>query len=303
MKYLLLFILIVCLPTNILHSQELKCNIQVNTQQVQGTNKKIYQTLQTALYEYMNKRAWTNHTYSINERIDCNIQISITQQVSADEFLGTIQIQSRRPVYNSSYNTTMFNYIDQNFNFKYVEFEALELNENAHKSNLTSVLAFYAYVILGFDYDSFSLEGGSEYFNKAEKLVNNAQNSPDKGWKPFEAKNNKNRYWLIKNILDKRYAPLREFNYKFHRLGLDLMSAKPNEGRTEISDDLLLLQKVYRDKPDPFLHFYHVIFDAKADELINIFSESMPDEKNRVFNILNEIDNANATKYKKLKEQ
>ena len=237
MKNIVLYILICLFPYSFLHAQELKCNIQVNTQQVQGTNKKVYQTLQTALYEYMNNHAWTSHTYSINERIDCSIVISITQQLSADEFVGTIQIQSRRPVFNSSYNTTMLNYVDNNFNFRYVEFEALELNENSHKSNITSVMAFYAYIILGFDYDSFSLEGGTEYFTKAEKLVNNAQNSTDKGWKPFEAKNNKNRYWLVKNILDKRYAPIREFYYKYNRLGLDLMSSKQNEARTEIADD------------------------------------------------------------------
>jgi hypothetical protein len=302
MRTLIAYILLACLSMSTLYSQELKCNIQINTQQVQGTNKKVYQTLQTALYEFLNNRAWTNHTYTVNERIDCSIVINIQQQVSADEFSGTLQVQSRRPVFNSSYNTTMLNYIDNNFSFKYVEFEAIELNENTHKSNLTSVLAFYAYIILGLDYDSFSLEGGSEYFTKAEKLVNNAQNSPDKGWKAFEAKNNKNRYWLVKNILDKRYSPIREFSYKYHRLGLDLMSTKPNEARTEISEDLILLQKVFREKPDPFLHYYHVLFDAKSDEFINVFSEAMPDEKNRVFNILNEIDNANATKYKKLKE-
>ena len=284
-------------------AQELKCNIQINSQQIQGTNKKVYQTLQTALYEFMNNRAWTSQTYSVNERIECNILISVTEQISADEFTGSIQVQSRRPIFNSSYNTTMLNYLDQNFNFRYVEFESLELNENSHQSNLCDVMAFYAYIILGLDYDSFSLDGGSEFFTKAEKIVNNAQSSGDKGWKPFEAKNNKNRYWLVKNILDKQYEPVREFNYKYHRLGLDLMSTKPNEGRTEITNNLLLLQKVYRAKPDPFLHFYHVIFDAKSDEFVSIFSEGSTDEKNRAFQTLTEIDNANAAKYKKIKEQ
>jgi hypothetical protein len=251
----------------------------------------------------MNNRAWSNHIYRVSERIECNILINITEQVGADEFRGTIQVQSRRPAYNSSYNTVMLNYLDNNFNFNYVEYQVLELNESSHQSNLTAVLAFYAYVILGLDYDSFSLEGGSDFYAKAEKLVNNAQNSADKGWKPFEAKNNKNRYWLIKNILDKRYEPVREFIYRYHRLGLDLMSSKPNDGRNEVAESLLLLQKVYRDKPDPFLHLMHVIFDAKADELVNFFSEGMPDEKTRVFQILNEIDNANSSKYKKITGQ
>jgi hypothetical protein len=302
MRILSAIVLILILPV-ISFSQELRCNISVNTSQVQGTNKQVYQTLQTALNEFMNNRAWTTHIYQVNERIECNVLINITEQVGADEFRSTIQVQSRRPVYNSSYNTVMFNYLDNNFDFRYVEYETLELNESSHQSNLTAVLAYYAYIILGLDYDSFSLEGGTEYFEKAEKLVNNAQNSADKGWKPFEAKNNKNRYWLIKNILDKRYEPIREFTYRYHRLGLDLMSSKPNDGRNEVADALLLLQKVYRDKPDPFLHFMHVVFDAKSDELVNFFSEGMPDDKNRVFQILNEIDNANSTKYKKITGQ
>ena len=298
-KYIILIILsiIFCICT---FSQELKCNIQVSTAQIEGTNKKIFQTLNTALYEFMNNRIWTNLTFGVNERIECNILITIQQQLSADEFTGSIQVQSRRPVFNSSYNTVLLNYKDDNFNFSYVEFETLEFNENTHQSNLTAVLAYYAYIILGLDFDSFSLLGGTEYFNKADKIVSNAQNSTDKGWKPFEAKANRNRYWLVKNILDQRYEPVRTFIYRFHRLGLDIMDSKPNDGRAEIAEDLLLLQKVYRDKPDAFLHFLNVLFDAKADEFVSVFSESMPDEKNRVYQILNEINNANAIKYKKL---
>ena len=299
---LVIFITLFLITGNIIVAQELKCNIQINTQQIQGTNKKVYQTLQTALTEFMNNRSWTNHTYTVNERIECNILINITEQTSADEFQGTLQVQSRRPTYNSSYTTIMLNTLDQNFNFRYVEFESLDLNENSHISNLCDVMAYYAYIILGLDYDSFSLEGGTEFFTKAEKIVSNAQGSSDVGWKPFDAKNNKNRYWLVKNILDHQYEPLREFIYKYHRLGLDLMSTKPNDGRTEIGEDLLLLQKVYRNKPDPFLYFYHVLFDAKSDEFVNVFTEGTSDEKNRAFQTLNEIDNANAAKYKKIKD-
>jgi hypothetical protein len=303
MKKIVLYLLIIYCSGCYVLAQELKCNISATSQQIEGTNKKIFQTLNTALYEFMNNRSWTSHSFAINERIECNILINIQEQISADEFRGTIQVQSRRPVYNSSYNSVMLNYLDQNFNFRYVEFETLEFNENTHQSNLTAVLAFYAYVILGLDYDSFSLEGGTEFFNKAEKIVNNAQNSNDRGWKPFEAKSNKNRYWLIKNILDDRYSSIREFNYRYHRLGLDMMSGKPNEGRAEIAEDLLLLQKIFRNKPDPFMHYYNTVFDAKAEEFVNIFSEALPDEKSRVFQILNEIDNANSSKYKKLTGQ
>jgi hypothetical protein len=294
----IIYLLFVSFSFVAVKGQELKCNISVNSQKVQGSNKTLYTTMQSAMYEFMNNRTWTNHVFKVNERIECNILITIQEQLGADEFRGTIQIQSRRPAYNSSYNTVMFDYNDQNFNFKYVEYETLEFSENTHQSNLTAVLAYYAYIILGLDYDSYSLMGGTEFFSKAEHIVNNAQNSSDKGWKPFEAKNNRNRYWLVKNILDKRYEPVREFIYRYHRLGLDMMASKPVEGRNEVAEDFLLLQKVYRQKPDPFLHFLQVIFDAKSEEFVNFFSESMPDEKNRVYQILNEIDNANSTKYK-----
>ena len=294
---LLITILIFCINSS---SQELKCNIQVSTSQIEGSNKKVFQTLNTALYEFMNNRSWTSLTFGVNERIECNIIITIQTQLSADEFTGNIQIQSRRPVYNSSYNTVLLNYKDDNFNFRYVEFEPLEFNENLHQSNLCAVLAYYAYIIIGLDFDSFSLLGGTEYFDKADKIVGNAQSSTDIGWKPFEAKSNRNRYWLLKNLIDKRYEPVRTFIYRFHRLGLDLMDSKPIDARAEMAEDLVLLQKVYREKPDAFLHLCKVIYDAKADEFVNIFTESMPDEKTRVYQILNEIDNANSNKYKKI---
>lgn len=298
----LLLALVLIVMSDVSFSQEFRCNISVNSAQIQGTNKKVFQTLQTALNEFVNNKPWTKDKFNTGERIECSMMINIQEQLSADEFRATIQVQSRRPVFNSSYNTIMLNCLDNNFSFRYVEFETLEFVENQHKSNLTSVIVFYLYVILGLDYDSFSLEGGTEYYTLAEKIVTAAQGSPDKGWKPFEAKNNKNRYWLIKNLLDKRYENLREFLYRYHRLGLDLFDSKPIEARNQVADNLLLLQKIYRDKPDPFLYVYHLICDNKADEFVNIFSDAMPDEKNRAFQILNEIDNGNARKYEKLKQ-
>ena len=283
-----------------LKAQELNCNVQVVSQQIQGTNKQVFQTLQSAIFEFMNNRVWTNHVYEPNERIECNILINLTEQPSADDFRGTIQIQSRRPVFNSSYNTVMFNYLDNNMQFSYIEFESLEFSENSHLSNLTSILAYYAYIIIGLDYDSFSFEGGTEFFQKAEAIVNNAQNAPEKGWKAFDAKSNKNRYWLIKNILDKNYAPLREFNYRYHRLGLDLMDSKLAEGRANIVENLKLLQKVFRQKPDPFMHYLQVVFDAKSDEFVNIFLESPTEEKNRVVTLLKEINPSNSVKYDRI---
>ncbi len=194
----------------------------------------------------------------------------------------------------------MFNFVDNDFQFTYVEYQPLEFNESAFLSNLTSVLAYYAYIIIGLDYDSFSLDGGTPYFQKAEQIVNNAQNAVEPGWKPFSGSRNKNRYWLIQNILDSKYAPVREFIYRYHRLGLDVMESELNTGRAEIANSLKLLQKVYRAKPDPYMLFLTVVLDAKRDEIVNIFSKSFPDEKTRVAVIMKEIDPANSQKYDKM---
>jgi len=283
-------------------AQELKCNIQINSQKISGTNRTVYQTLQTAIYEFMNNTSWTNHVYSIDERIECNIVINLNEQLGSDEYKGTIQVQSRRPVFNTSYNTTTLNFLDNYFDFRYLEFNKLEFSETTHLSNLTSVLAFYAYIILGIDYDSYSLMGGTEYFEKAEKILNNAQNATETGWKAYEG-NRKNRYWMVENILSEKYRPIREVYYRYHRLGLDIMNEKLIEGRAEIVECMATIQKVFRDKPDPYMFYMQLFFDAKNDELVSLFSESFASEKSRVVNILTEIDNANASKYKAIMEQ
>lgn len=280
-------------------AQELRCNVQIVSEQVQGTNKKVFETLQQAIYEFMNNRNWTNNVYSNEERIECNMLFNIQDYVGS-EFKGTLQVQSRRPVFNSSYTSVMFNYFDQNIQFSYVEFESLEFNETSFTSNLTSLLAYYAYVIIGLDYDSYSLKGGSDYYKKAEIIVNNAQNAREKGWKAFESTNNKNRYWLVQNLLDEKYSNVRAFLYKYHRTGLDRMAEKINEGRDEIAESLKLLQTVYRQRPDPYMHLMQVVFDAKNDEWVNIFTESFPEEKKRVALLLKEIDPPNISKYQKL---
>jgi hypothetical protein len=281
-------------------SQELRCNIQIVTQQIQGTNKQVFQTLQTAIYEFMNNTNWTHHVFAYDERIECNFMFNITEQLSADEFKGTLQIQSRRPIFNTNYSSVMLNYMDNNIHFRYVEFEPLQFDPTQHISNLTSILAFWAYFIIGMDYDSFSYLGGTPFLAQAENIVTNAQNAREAGWKPFESLDHKNRYWLINDILNDSYKPIREFNYKFHRLGLDLMDEKVTEGRAVIAEGLVDLQKVFRDKPDPFMHLLQITMDAKADELVNIFSESFTEEKQRAIRILQEIDPANKAKYEKM---
>lgn len=285
-----------------MQAQELKCNVQVVSSKVQGSNKQVFETLQNAIYEFMNNRVWTNHIYKPDERIECNLMFNITEQLSADEFRGTLQIQSSRPVYNTNLRSTMFNFIDKDIQFRYIEFEPLEFDVNSYTSNLTSLLGFYAYFILGLDYDSFSFEGGTEYFKLAEKVVLGAQNNGEKGWNPSDDIAHKNRYWLVQDILDQDYAPVREFYYRYHRHGLDMMDSKVNEGRAEIAGSLELLQTVYRKKPDPYMTTLRLVFDAKADEISKVFSESFPEEKSRVYALLVEIDQTNENKYKSILE-
>lgn len=285
-----------------LRSQELRCNVQVVSQQIQGTNKQVFQTLQNAIYEFMNNRVWTDHVYTMEERIECNLMFNITEQLSADDFKGTLTIQARRPVYNTNYNTVTLNFVDNDIRFRYVEFAPLEFDLNTHLSNLTSILAYYAYYILGLDYDTFSLLGGTPYFNNAERIVINAQNAPEKGWKPMDDIAHKNRYWLVKDMLDPDYEPVRVFNYRYHRLGLDVMDQKVAEGRAEITNDLELLQQVYRKKPDPYMYLLRLVFDAKVDEIVNVYTESYPEERSRAHTILAEVDKPNANKYKAILE-
>jgi hypothetical protein len=278
-------------------AQELRCNISISAQKIQGANKSVFETMQSDLYEFMNNRKWTDQKFAMDERIECNIFINLDEQISSDEFKGTIQVQCRRPVFNSSYETTLLNLKDNDFQAKYIEYQTLEFNETSNKDNLTNILAYYAYIVLGMDYDSFSPEGGTEFFQKALSIVNNSQNAPEKGWKAFES--DRNRYWLVENILNKSYSGFRSCIYQYHRLGLDVMSDKAPEGRAAIAESLKSIQKVFRTRPS--LYILQVFFDAKADELVNVFTgNSFPDERNRVSVILNECDPSNGTKYEKI---
>ncbi|MGA1977804.1 MAG: DUF4835 family protein [Bacteroidales bacterium] len=281
-------------------SQELNCNVQVSAQKIQGSNREVFENMQRDIYNFMNNTVWTNHIYSYGERIDCNVLINLTDQLSSDEFSGTIQIQLKRPVYNTTYNSTLLNFIDNNCRFTYVEFQPLLFDPTMYRSSLVSILAYYTYIIMGFDADSFSPMGGTEYFQMAEKIVTNAQDAPEPGWKPYDGSRNRNRYWLVNNALDKEYEPVRQFLYEYYIKGLDQMESKVTESRTSISESLKLIQDVYRKKPDPYMYLLQVILDAKSDELVNIFNGSFPEEKSRVIQILTEIDPSNKTKYENI---
>ncbi len=281
-----------------LSAQELRCNVTVSARGIQGANQNLFRTMQSDLYDFMNNRKWTDNVFDYDEKIRCNILIRLDEQISADEFKGSIQVQLTRPVFNSSYTSTVLNIKDNDFHCKYVEFQPLEFNETSNRDNLTNIMAYYAYVILGFDYDTFSPEGGTPFFEKAQSIVNNSQNAREKGWKAFESE--RNRYWLIENIMNKSYSSFRSAMYTYHRQGLDIMSDKVEEGRASIAESLRDIQKVFRRRPSTYI--LQMFFDAKADELVNIFSKSFPDERNRVLAILNEVDPSNGNKYKKISE-
>lgn len=293
-------IIILLLSSCILNAQELNCNVQISAQKIQGSNRQVFETMQRDIYEFMNNTIWTNNVFSYAERIDCNILINLNEQLSADEFRGTIQVQMRRPVFNTTYNSTMLNFIDNNFQFRYVEFQPLEFDPNSYRSSLVSVLAYYAYIILGVDYDSFSLLGGTEFYQTAEKIVTNAQNASEPGWKPYDGSRNRNRYWLVKNLLDREYEGVRRFIYDYDINGLDRMESRISEARVSIVESLRLVQDVYRAKPDPYMYLVQIVMESKADELVNIFTEAFPEEKSRVMQILIEIDPGNKSKYEKI---
>lgn len=276
-------------------AQELNCQVSINHSQLSTQDIRIFQTLQKSVYEFMNNRRWTNKVFKAEERIECSIFINLKEQLG-DQFTATIQVQSRRPVFNSSYNSVMFNHIDKDYTFEYIEYNALDFQLTSFDNNLTSVLAFYAYIIIGLDFDSFGDHGGTPYLNNAQQIVNNAQSAKESGWKSYDSQ--KNRYWLIENLLNGSYDNLHSFMYKYHRLGLDQMQKNMSKGRQEALAAIEMLVKVHRSKPG--LYVLSIILEAKRDEIIGIFSEAPPNEKAKVKNLLVEIDPAHGNEYQKI---
>lgn len=297
MKIKYLFFLALIAISNILVAQELNCTVKVLSPAIQGTERSVFETLETAIKEFMNNTRWTNDNYKQDEKIECNITINVTKRISVDEFEANIIVQSRRPVYKSSYNTNLINYQDNDFTFKYTPFQPFEFNENTFINNLTSTLGYYAFIFIGLDYDTFSPEGGTPYYQKAQTIVNNAQNAPDKGWKAFEG--SKNRYWLAENLANANFKGVRSCLYNYHRMGLDMMTNDVELARKNIAEALEGLQKVHNMQMGSFL--MQVFFLAKADEVVNIFSVATPEVKSKLVPILNTIDPGNVTKYEKLR--
>jgi len=297
LKTILLALLISSLSK--VSSQELNCRVQVNYSQIKGVSRQIFENMQKDISQFMNSRKWTNYKYDNNERIMCSFLINVSSY-SGNRFTATLQVTSNRPVFESSYESPILNYKEKDnlFDFEYIENQNLEFNVNRHSSNLTAVLAYYVYIIIGMDFDTFQMEGGTTFFQKAQQIVNNAQGSQNKGWKAFEASKQDNRYFLIKNLLNSRNGAARRAMYRYHRQGLDVMGDRLEAGRAEIAESLRYFQKVHR--LDPNLILLKIIMDAKSKELINIFSGSFAAEKTKVANILKEIDPARIKDYERL---
>ncbi len=280
-----------------LQSQELNCQITINSDQIQGTTEKqIFNQLEKSIFEFMNNTRWTKDNFAPQEKIDCSFFITIKQKISNDQYSGSIQVQCRRPVYKSSMYTQIFNCEDDNFYFTYQQFSQLDFNINTFQNNLTSVLAYYAYVVLAIDYDSFAPLGGTEYWQKAQLIVQNAQTAPEPGWKSTQS--NRNRYWLVENTLQPLFKGLRDCMYDYSRKGLDIMHQNVEEGRANILASLDLIKPVYNARPANYN--IQLFFNAKADELVNIFKTAPPEDKNKALETLMLLDPANSNKYAKI---
>ena len=298
LKLLLFFVLFV----NIAGAQELNARVTVNSSRVGTTvNKSTFQTLQTALNTFLNNHKWTADNFLINEKIDCNFLLNLQPGTDANVYTASLTIQAGRPIFNSSYLSPIINYQDADVTFKYVEFQQLEFNENRVSgsdglvSNLTAVLAYYAYIIIAFDYDSYSQRGGVPYFIKAQNIVNNAPEARGiSGWKAFDG--TRNRYWLVENMQNSRYAIMHDIYYGYYRKAADKMVENETASRAEMLNVLNLLSSFNADNTNTMINQF--FFQGKANELIKIFAKAPPQDKARASELLQKMDITNANRYK-----
>lgn len=299
-KYILLLYCFITVTA--VQAQELKANITVVSNQVgNSVNPSVFRTLQTALNNFMNNRKWTADNFLTNEKIECNFLLNLEATSDVNVYNASLTIQAARPVFNTSYLSPIINFRDESVGFKYVEFQQLDFNENrisgsdALASNLTAVFAYYAYMILAFDYDSFSPRGGDFYFQKAQNIVNNAPDGRGiAGWKAFDGV--RNRYWLVENMLNSRYTVMHDVYYNYYRLGLDKFFEDENTARAEVLNVLNLLNIFNTENPNKMINQF--FFQGKSTELIKMFSKAPQQDKIRASELLQKMDITNANKYK-----
>lgn len=277
------------------HSQELICTVTVNTQKLTNANQQVFKTLETSLNEFVNKTSWTNQVVKQNEKINCSIYITLSSNES-DQFSGTIQVQSSRLIFDSTYSSPIFNYNDKDFNFRYTEFENLIFNPTAFESNLVSVISFYCYIILGIDADSFTAMAGDSYFETAQNIANIAQQSGNKGWSQSDGM--QNRYFLIRDLVSPTFSDVRQSTFMYHS-GLDIMSTDLKVAKEKVKTSLLNLGKLNSVKPNAFLT--RIFFDAKSDEIASIFSGGPSIGITDLADVLNRTSPLNSSKWATLK--
>ncbi|WP_299163117.1 DUF4835 family protein [uncultured Eudoraea sp.] len=266
-NFLILLFSLLC--ANYISAQELNCTITVNADQVNQTNRQIFGTLERALNDFVNKSQWTNRVYNENEKVNARMFITVTDYAS-DRFSANIQIQSSRPVFNTSYESPIFNYKDNQFNFRYIEFEPLVYNPNVFDSNLVGVISYYVYIILGLDADTFALEGGTEFYKEAQQIVTQAQGSSFSGWSQT-ASDNRTRFVLVDNLLSNTFREYRIAMYNYHRKGLDILGDNNSTGKQVIAGSMRLFETLTQRRPNAFL--IQTFFDAKSEEIQDIFSD------------------------------
>lgn len=278
-------------------SQELNCVVFINHAEIGVSNKKLFETMQNDIFEFMNNTKWTNAAYKTHERIDCSITINILEALSATNFKGSLQLQVSRPVYNSTYSTSILNFNDNDISFTYQEFQPLVYNETAFESNLVSLLTFYAYTILGYQADTFGYKGGENFFKLAENVMIVAQQGGGIGWNRVDG--NYTRYQLNENLLSPVYEPYRRAMYEYHIMGLDRMVDDTRGAKEAISKSVTGLQNLFNDRPNTFL--IRVFMDTKSDEIVDIFSDGPRIDTSRLKEVLSNIYPSFDEKWKEIK--
>ncbi len=286
-----------CAAVQPVKSQELNARVEILSPQLPHTNKRVLEVLQRVMSDFLNKRSWTGKQVQPNERIDCSFVVTINTWDGVSEFTGQLQLMSTRPVLNANYSSPILNMVDKDFNFSYMDGQMIEFTDQQYSSNLTSLLAYYAYMIIGMDADSFVLNGGNPYFDLARNVVNNAQNTSYSGWRFMDG--DQSRYWLVNNLQDRRLSVLREFIYVFSRKGLDEFAESPAEAKKNMVNAMQLLKGMDRMGQGTMLD--QLFFTAKANELVGVFSGLNPQERLQMYQLLIEIDPVNSNKYEVLR--
>lgn len=296
----LLLLLCSVLITFGLQAQELNANVKVNTQKLQTVDPKVFETLEQTIQEFLNSQKWTTDVFETEERITCNFILTIQEELSPTSFKADLAVQSSRPVYMSEYDTPLFNYIDKEVTFYYEQYQPIQYSRNQYNDNLSAVLAYYAFIIIGKDYDSFSPMGGEPYFQLAQDILNSVPQSAaasNPGWRSVEG--NRNRFWLIENIMSPRVRPMRQAMYKYHREGLDLMYQDVETGRAVITQALADVGSVNQSYPNSMI--VQLFNNEKSSELVEIYKMGSMEQQNEVIRLMSRLDPANASKYRAIK--